>query len=179
MFWTIPDNPPPNPDCFVILSYAVRKERPNKPTIAEIELAYQWWKKFPNAKLIMSTGDNQKLGMTNAEVMAQYTERELGVPSENIIKENRSINTRENLIYSKEIIDALQLKQPTLVTIDLFARRSVATAKKLGWKDFYWLSVYSQGEPAYGAKGIQTYSRATIFSYELVAMFYSKFVGWV
>jgi uncharacterized SAM-binding protein YcdF (DUF218 family) len=49
-----------------------------------------------------------------------------------------------------DIIAAEHLQQPTLVTLDLYTRRAVATARKLGWKDFYWLSVFSEGEPAYG-----------------------------
>jgi uncharacterized SAM-binding protein YcdF (DUF218 family) len=89
------------------------------------------------------------------------------------------MNTRENLLYSKEIIERENFKQPTLVTLDLYTRRAVATARKMGWRDFYWLSVYSSGESAYGLKAIQTHSRVTIFCYELIAMAYSKVVGWV
>ena len=110
--------------------------------------------------------------------MADYA-IQLGVPFENIIEEDKSRNTYENLLYSMEIINAQHLKQPTLITLDLYTRRAVATAKKLGWKNFYWLSVFSKGQPAYGYKWLQTYSRFTIFCYELAAMFYSKVVGWV
>jgi hypothetical protein len=78
-----------------------------------------------------------------------------------------------------KIIKAENFQQPTLVTLDLYTKRAVATAKKLGWTDFYWLSVVSEGEPAYGYKWLQTYSRCTIFCYEIGAMIYSKFVGWV
>jgi hypothetical protein len=78
-----------------------------------------------------------------------------------------------------EIIKRENLKQPTLVTLDLYTRRAVATAGKLGWKDFYWLSVFSKGQPAYGYKWLQTHSRFTIFCYEVGAMILSKFVGWV
>ena len=178
-FWIIADSPPPNPDCFIIPSYALRsRSRPTKPTRAQIELAYQWWQKFPHTKLIMSTGDNQGLGIANSTVMADYA-IQLGVPFENIIEEDKSRNTYENLLYSMEIINAQHLKQPTLITLDLYTRRAVATAKKLGWKNFYWLSVFSKGQPACGYKWLQTYSRFTIFCYELAAMFYSKVVGWV
>ena len=178
-FWTIADNPPPRPDCFVIPSYALRdRSSPTQPTRAQIELAYAWWKRFPDAKLIMSTGDNQRLGITNAAVMADYANR-LGIPRENLIEEDRSLNTNQNLLYSMEIMEEEGLKQPTLVTLDLYTRRAVATARKLGWRDFYWLSVFSKGQPAYGYKWIQTHSRFTIFCYELGAMVYSKIVGWV
>ena len=178
-FWMIEDNPPTQPMCFVIPSYALKSATlPTLPTRKQIELAYEWWKKFPQAKLIMSTGDNQMLGITNAKVMADYA-ISLGLPRENVIEEARSLNTQQNLRYSMEIIRAQGLGQPTLVTLDLYTRRAVATARKLGWTDFHWLSVYSKGEPAYGYKWLQTYSRATLFCYEFGAMVFSKMVGWV
>jgi uncharacterized SAM-binding protein YcdF (DUF218 family) len=89
------------------------------------------------------------------------------------------LNTYENLFYALQIIRERNFRQPTLVTLDLYTRRAVATARKMGWGDFYWLSVYSSGEPAYGYKWFQTHSRLTLYLYELLAMMYSKLVGWV
>ncbi len=103
----------------------------------------------------------------------------LGVPRESLIEEDRSLNTFENLLYSMDIVQAEHLQHPTLVTLDLYTRRAVATATKLGWKEFYWLSVFSEGEPAFGYKWLQTHSRFTIFCYELAAMLYSRMAGWV
>ena len=176
--WMIEDRPPSHPDCFVIPSYALKdRTLPTLPTRAEIELAFEWWKKFPEAKLIMCTGDNQGLGIPNSTVMAEYALK-LGLPSENVIEEDRSRNTHQNLQYAMEIIKRLGLKQPTLVTLDLYTRRAVATARKQGWTNYYWLSVFSKGQPAYGYKWIQTHSRFTIFCYEVGAMIVSKIVGW-
>jgi vancomycin permeability regulator SanA len=178
-FWTIDDHPPAHPRCFVIPSYALKDATlPTRPTRAEIELAFEWWKKFPEAKLIMSTGDNQRLGLPNARVMADYAVS-LGVPRRNVIEEDRSWNTFTNLRYSMQIIRDQSLGQPTLVTLDLYTRRAVATARKMGWRDFNWLSVFSEGEPAYGYKWLQTHSRGTIFFYEVGALIFSKIVGWV
>jgi len=178
-FWTIPDRPPPHPDCFVIPSYALRDgSRPNQPTRAQIELAHSWWQRFPTAILIMSTGDNQGLGISNAAVMADHAVR-LGIPRENLVEEDRSLNTYQNLLYSLRIIREQGFRQPTLITLDLYTRRAVATARKLGWIDFHWLSAFARGEPAYGYKWLQTYSRGTILCYEMGAMLYSKVMGWV
>jgi uncharacterized SAM-binding protein YcdF (DUF218 family) len=178
-FWAIQDNPPTDPGCFVIPSYALKDTAlPTLPTRRQIELAFEWWKKFPKTKLIMSTGDNQRLGISNAKVMADYAVS-LGLPRQNVIEEDRSLNTYQNLLYSMEIIATQKLSPPTLVTLDLYTRRAVATARKMGWKDFNWLSVFSEGEPAYGYKWIQTYSRTTLFCYEVGAMVFSKMVGWV
>ncbi len=74
--------------------------------------------------------------------MAAYAVR-LGVPAENVIEEDQSLNTYENLYNARQIIQERNFRQPTLVTLDLYTRRAVATARKMGWKDFYWLSVYS------------------------------------
>lgn len=172
------DNPPSNPDCFVIPSYGLRDRfMPNKPTRAQIVLAYEWWKKFPQAKLILSTGDNQELGIANSRIMAEFA-MGLGIPRESLIEEDKSRNTYQNLLYSMHITKRESMKQPTLVTLDLYTRRAVAVAKKLGRKEFYWLSVFSEGESAYGYKRLQTHSRSTILCYEIAAMAYSKIVGW-
>jgi len=177
--WRIPDSPPTQPDCFIIPSYALKDHtHPTRPTIAQIDLAMAWWQKFPRAKLIMCTGDNQRLGVTNAAVMVEYAARQ-GVPRANLIAEDRSVNTWQNLAYAQTIFERENLHQPTLVTLDLYTRRAVATARKMGWRDFHWLSVIASGEPAYGWKAIQTHSRLTIFCYEFGAYVYSKLVGWV
>jgi uncharacterized SAM-binding protein YcdF (DUF218 family) len=178
-YWTIVDRVPPDPDCFVIPSYALKnRTRPTKPTRAQIEFAYLWWLRFPQAVMIMCTGDNQGLQVSNANVMAAYA-RELGVPAQNIIEEDQSLNTYENLKNAQTIIQQRGFDQPTLFTLDLYTRRAVATAQKMGWMNFYWLSVYSAGEPAYGYKWIQTHSRLTLYVYEVCALVYSRLVGWV
>lgn len=177
--WCIADRPPSNPDCFVIPSYALKDATtPTRPTRAQIELAVDWWRRFPAASIIMSTGDNQRLGVSNASVMATYAAR-LGVPKQQLIEEDRSLNTFQNLTNCRRIADAAGFHEPTLVTIDLYTRRAVAVARRLGWTDLHWLSVHARGEPAAGWKRVQTRSRATILAYELGAMLYSRLVGWV
>jgi uncharacterized SAM-binding protein YcdF (DUF218 family) len=177
-FWLIPDHPPTHPGCFVIPSYALANRAcPTEPTRAQIELAAEWWRRFPDAKLILSTGDNQRLGVTNARVMADYA-ASLGVPRANLIQEDRSLNTLQNLFCSRAVIESQHLSQPSLVTLDLYTRRAVAIARKQGWNDFCWLSVFAHGEPAFGSKSIQTYSRLTILLYEVLASGYGRIAGW-
>lgn len=179
MSWFIADNPPSSPDCLIVLSYALRDAlRPTRPTRALIEFAAKIWRQFPAVKIIMSTGDNQNLGVPNSSVMAAYA-RKIGIPVKNIIEENKSLTTYENLIFCREIVRRHHFRQPALVTLDLHTRRAVATAKKMGWNNIYWYSVYSPGEPAAGWKFIQTCSRATIFIYEILAYIYSYFRKWI
>lgn len=177
--WTIPDKPPTEADCFVVLSYAVvDAKRPTAPTRVAIEAAYVWWRKFPKAYVIMSTGDNQGLGVSNAQVMAEYGSS-IGIPAEQIILEDQSVNTYENLVFSKAIIDDCGLKNPTIVAYDLHMKRAKATWEKLGWDVSGWVSATGPGESAYGWKAIQTHSRLTIVVYDILAMVWSRVKGWV
>jgi vancomycin permeability regulator SanA len=176
--WCIKDNPPAEADAFIIPSYAlVDRTRPTRPTRAQIDLAIDWWRRFPQAIIIMSTGDNQGLGLPNSRVMVEYAAAR-GVPRQSLVEEDRSLTTYQNLLFSRRICDERGLRQPTLVTIDLYTRRAVATSIKLGWSEVRWLSVYAQGESAFGYKWLQTHSRLTIFCYEVAAMALSKVVGW-
>lgn len=177
--WRLPDNPPEQPGCLVVPSYALKSTtEPTLPTRAELELAATWWHRFPNAKVIVSTGDNQRLGITNASVMAHYLVG-LGVPSDRIVEEDHSRNTFENLAYCLKIVRETDARQPTLVTHDLYTRRAVAIARKMGWPDLRWVSATSKGEPAAGWKYVQTYSRPTILFYEMAATVYCRLKGWL
>jgi len=177
-FWSLPDNPPSHPSCLVVPSYALKdRSTPTRPTCAALELAADWWRRFQDAVIIVSTGDNQRLGVTNASVMAGYAAR-LGVPKDHIVQEGRSRNTFENLIFCREIAMSAGYLEPTLVTQDLYTRRAVAVARKIGWSDLSWVSAWSKGEPAAGYKYFQTYSRLTIWSYEIAAMVYCRLRRW-
>lgn len=177
--WTLQDNPPEKVDCIVVLSYAVKDlDMPTKPTCAAIDAAYILWKKFPQAYVIVSTGDNQGLGASNAAVMATYAEA-CGIPRSKLIREDQSLNTYENLIFSREIVKDRKFKHVTVAAFDLHMRRTVATAKKMRWGDIHWISGKGPGEPAYGWKWVQTATRGTIFVYEVLAMVYSRLIGWV
>lgn len=177
--WRIPDNPPTQPGCLVVPSYALKStSEATRPTRAALELAAAWWRRFPTARIIVSTGDNQKLGVTNAEVMAEYLV-DLGVPAERVLREDRSRNTFENLVNCLDIVRSVDPTEPTLVTHDLYTRRAVAAARKMKWPDLRWLSATSSGEPAAGWKYFQTHSRLTILLYEMAATLYCRFKGWL
>jgi uncharacterized SAM-binding protein YcdF (DUF218 family) len=163
----------------VVPSYALKNSfEPTRPTRATLELAAGWWRRFPETVVIVSTGDNQHLGVTNASVMAAYLAG-LGVPADRIVEEDRSFNTFENLLNCLRIVQAADYDQPTLVTHDLYTRRAVAVARKMGWSDLRWVSASSAGEPAAGWKYVQTYSRLTILLYEIGASVYCRMKGWL
>ncbi len=146
------------------------------------DIAIDLWQQHQNSKIIMSTGDNQFLGVPNSDVMVNYAKKK-GVPQSNLISEKESVNTYENLIFSKQIINKSHpgvSPHITLVAYDLHMRRVVATAKKIKIDNLSWISGHSSVAPAYGYKGwLQTRNRLTICCYDVLAIIYSKICGWI
>lgn len=70
-------------------------------------------------------------GPTEAETMAALL-RELGVPETAIVKEERSANTHDNCLRSKELLDARGAHDVLLVTSALHMRRAFATCRSAG-----------------------------------------------
>lgn len=97
-----------------------------------VELLQQW---IAN-KILFSWGvwrltndDKNFIGTTEAEKFAQRA-KDLWIPEENIIIENRSTNTGENISFSYEIIKDLQIQKIILVQKPYMERRTFATFDK-------------------------------------------------
>jgi uncharacterized SAM-binding protein YcdF (DUF218 family) len=70
-------------------------------------------------------------GPVEAESMARLL-IDLGVPAQAILREDRSTNTRENCLRSKELLDARGARDVLLVTSALHMRRAFATCRRAG-----------------------------------------------
>lgn len=175
--WLVPDNPPESCDLLIALSYGLDKNADLTPmTKAVVDKAVELWQKNPRAKIIMSTGDNQRLGVSNARKMAEYAQGR-GVAQENIIEEARSKNTYENVKYSVGIAQKLGAKKPALVAYDLHMRRALLTFRKLKIPIGH-ISAVSE-RTVVGAGKYWQLNRLTMLVYELLATIYSHLRNWV
>jgi uncharacterized SAM-binding protein YcdF (DUF218 family) len=174
--WNLPDQLPNKPDCFIALSYAVGGDRRLTPmTRVVLDKILFLNKLFPHAKIIVSTGDNQHLGITNAHLMKEYLVAK-GVEYLNIISEDKSANTYENIKYSFALVARYKLVQPVLVTYDLHLRRSLAAVRKLGF-NCGWVSA-TTNEVRMGKRKWWQINRASMLTYEGLAYLVSKVAGW-
>lgn len=86
------------------------------------------WRGIPKAKLILSGGRYSQDVMSSAEAMATFA-REFGVPSESIVLESQSLDTREEARLLKPILG----QQPfALVTSASHMMRSLMDFRKEG-----------------------------------------------
>lgn len=95
---------------YIVVLGAGLKEGKVSPLLARrvdkaIGFYHKQAKKRRPPKLVMSGGQGADEPRPEAEAMAEYA-REKGVPEEDILLETRSVNTMQNMAFSKEVMDA-------------------------------------------------------------------------
>lgn len=159
----------------VAISYALDTQaRLTPPTQAVMDRAIAVWRADPMAWLIASTGDNQRLGVTNARAMAEYASLQ-GVPRERLLEEDRSSNTWQNLAYSWGLARAHGADHLILVCYDLHARRCALVARKQAIP--HRIVTATSSRTGRAARKPWFDSRASIAVYEALATVYGRVVG--
>lgn len=122
---------PVGPQTLVVLGCRVYGKKASLMLIERLDAAYAYLSKNQNVVCIVSGGQGEGEEISEAQCMKTYLV-EKGINSERIIMEDRSTSTRENLIYSKEIIETLGLPKTIAITTNEFHEyRSFQIAKKL------------------------------------------------
>lgn len=84
-------------------------------------------------QIILTGGRIQWYGGDSSEAESMATILELmGIPRDDMILESRSLNTHENAVFTKEILEQKNIKQILLVTSAAHMPRSLAIFKKEG-----------------------------------------------
>ncbi|MBQ8247958.1 MAG: YdcF family protein [Lachnospiraceae bacterium] len=89
----------------VVLGCRAYGSRPSIMLASRLDAAYEYLTEHPEAICIVSGGQGPDESMPEAECMYLYL-TEKGIAPERIYQENRSTSTRENLLFSQEIIEA-------------------------------------------------------------------------
>jgi len=124
-------------DAIVVLAGDVRKkiypreevEVSGNRVIKAIRLFKQ--KAAPIMVMTGGSGDYFDQGFKEAILMKELAVQ-MEVPEDKIIIETESRNTRENTVYTKQILDKINAKKVILVTSAFHLPRSVALFKKIG-----------------------------------------------
>ena len=110
-------------------------EEPSPLLAGRIDRALQLWRKQKcRAVFVASGGQGADEAVSEAEAMRRYLESH-GVPPEQILKEDRSTTTWENLSFSRDVMNAHAHGKPwrcAVVTSDFHVFRCAEYAHKLG-----------------------------------------------
>jgi uncharacterized SAM-binding protein YcdF (DUF218 family) len=138
-------------------------------------------------KKIIVTGGSSKVlqnkqSLKEADFVCTQLEQ-MGIPKENIIKENQSRNTHENGLFTKHIIDSLKIKPPFLIiTSATHIPRAIKVFEKTGIKaDSYacnFATVESKFEfPASIIPSIEAFELWNTFMKENIGLLMYKLTG--
>ena len=101
------------------------------PLMRRLDAAYQYLTDHPETIVIVSGGQGKGELVTEADAMAENL-MQRGIATERILREDRSVSTRENLIFSGKYIG--DLTQPVaLVTNSFHVYRSLLIGRQVGY----------------------------------------------
>jgi uncharacterized SAM-binding protein YcdF (DUF218 family) len=134
----IPKGDLPTADAIVVLGGGTRSAGYPRPDVDFTDAGDRVWygaslyRAGKAPKIIVSGGriDWQGNGNPEAEDLTKLLLR-MGVPQTDIIPEGRSLNTRDNAVYTKEILQQNNFQTILLVTSAMHMPRSMAIFKKL------------------------------------------------
>jgi uncharacterized SAM-binding protein YcdF (DUF218 family) len=130
----------PKADAIVVLGGTVsnaqpQKAEPDEPYGARLTSAYRLFKETKAPFILVASGSTyltpQGLLRHESSDMKDYLQG-LSVPAEAIIEESKSRNTKENFIYSQQILKERQIKKIILVTSAYHMPRSMKWFSKAG-----------------------------------------------
>lgn len=137
------------------------------------------------AAIIIMTGGSGDLFDPNFKEAVYMKElaMEFGVPGEKIIVETQSRTTKENVVYTKQILDKIQAQRVILVTSAFHLPRSYALFKKIGIDaipvatDFYVTD--EKYDPFSFIPNSGNLSLSSIAIKEYVGLFVYRLMGWI
>ena len=124
------DPPEEHAQVGIVLGAALWNQQPSPALTERLELALELYRQGKVDYLILSGGLGNN-GITEAEGMKNYLV-ERGVSPAHFFLEDRSSNTRENLLFSAQIIERMQFKKITIITHDYHMVRALNYAKQAG-----------------------------------------------
>ena len=133
-------------DYAIILGLALENGKPAPDLVSRVDTAKGWLEKNPEAHLILTGGNPDESGRTEAAVMRDLL-LERGVPEDRLILEDQAKSTKENF---RNIADLVSKDRPVvMVSSNYHMDRAVQTAKDEGFTQVLRLPAPS-GFFAYG-----------------------------
>lgn len=118
----------------IVLGCGVNGDRPSLMLTERLDAAYDYLNTHEEVVCILSGGQGKGENISEAECMYRYL-TEKGIAQNRLYKEDRSTSTRENLLYSKKIIEEKNLDpQVIIVTNEFHEYRASVIAEHTGVK---------------------------------------------
>ncbi|MBB6447092.1 YdcF family protein [Bacillus benzoevorans] len=125
-------------DVVIILGAGLHGEKPSRSLETRLIAGTRYLKENQEIPVVVSGGQGAGETISEAEAMGRYLKKN-GIAEDRIHYENQSTSTYENLKFSKQLLEELGVKEPTvlIVTNDFHIARTKIIAKEVGLKSSY------------------------------------------
>ncbi|MEC0126676.1 YdcF family protein [Paenibacillus pabuli] len=146
VFTQLGANDPEEADYVIILGSGIKGTELSLTLKQRLDASLDYIRSHPQTPVIVSGGQGPGESIPEALAMKNYLVDQ-GISPAQVIMEDRSTSTQENLAFSKKIIDASGLEHPEImiVTSDYHMFRSKYLAAKNGYAAEYGISAPSPG----------------------------------
>lgn len=120
-------------DYVIVLGAQIKGTRVTKSLAKRLDRAYEYALENEKCIIVVSGGQGVGEDTTEAEAMKKYL-IDKGLDADRIIEEGKSTTTKENLLFSMEIIDNPDAKV-VIATNNFHVFRAKKLAGKMGYKD--------------------------------------------
>lgn len=128
----------------IVLGMALENGKPQKDLLLRLDTAQRYWEEHPEATLILTGGNPDESGVTEAGVMRELL-AERGVPEESTLLEDKAATTKENFLNTAQMLDP---DAPVvLISSDYHMDRAAAMAEAAGFTRI--LRLPAPSEPLY------------------------------
>ena len=143
------------PDYLVVLGAGLRGRSISASLLYRLETALDFHDMYPDVKIVVSGGQGEGEDMTEALAMRNFLV-DNGVDPSLIIMEDKSTNTYENFLYTKNVLEEETVKEDFTITIisnNFHMYRAKFLAKEVGF------NTYGYPAPSHKASALVFYVR--------------------
>lgn len=106
----------PECDCVIVLGAGVNGETPSRPLRERLEMALGYLEEYPDSVAVLTGGQGRNETVSEAQCMYLWlTQR--GIEPSRLLLEERAENTRENIRFSLELLEAQTGTRPKCVAV--------------------------------------------------------------
>lgn len=119
----------------VVLGCRVYGERASLSMVERLDAAYEYLTEHPESKCVLSGGKGNGENVTEAECMYRYLVNK-GIDGTRLYREEASTTTRENLLFSKQLMDAQGLNPVVAIATSeyhMYRAGMIADALDISW----------------------------------------------
>lgn len=118
-------------DCIIVPGARVVGNVPSRSLESRLDRAVELYRAGMGEAIIVCGGQGPNETASEASVMRAYL-IQAGIPQERIVVEDRSLNTRQNLRFARQVMQHNGWQSAVIATSDFHAARTLATAKQEG-----------------------------------------------